>query len=316
VSDRDITKLLEQSVGPLDNEHGDWERILEDAGETPGIEERHLTRLPSSHRRRGLLAFAAAIAVAALALTIASPWHGGPSILDRAAAAIAAPTSGQILEESIAIHAGPFNPDATANMHLWLDSAPPRRFRVTRDRQPRFHLPPATFGGRRVPGMTVPPEPPVEFGGILGSASVLSYAFADGVLDPAVLDFRVSQSDVDPVAFVTAALASGHAQLAGRTTIRGREVLRIRVTSHPFFGSSRTELYFVDAHTYRPVRFVIAAGVRPFGRAPVVDFFLRGVTGSPWPVIFDFAKYRYLAPTPANRKLADIRAQHPHAKIL
>ena len=35
---------------------------------------------------------------------------------------------------------------------------------------------------------------------------------------------------------------------------------------------------------------------------------------SPW--IFDVAQYQYLPPTPANRKLTDIRAQHPHAKIL
>jgi hypothetical protein len=30
----------------------------------------------------------------------------------------------------------------------------------------------------------------------------------------------------------------------------------------------------------------------------------------------DFTTYRYLPPTKVNRKLADIRAQHPHAKIL
>jgi hypothetical protein len=33
-------------------------------------------------------------------------------------------------------------------------------------------------------------------------------------------------------------------------------------------------------------------------------------------LIFDFVRYQYLAPTPENRKLANIRAEHPHAKVL
>jgi hypothetical protein len=41
---------------------------------------------------------------------------------------------------------------------------------------------------------------------------VPSYDFAGDVLDPVVLRFRVSQSDLDPVGFIRTALASGQAQ--------------------------------------------------------------------------------------------------------
>jgi hypothetical protein len=36
----------------------------------------------------------------------------------------------------------------------------------------------------------------------------------------------------------------------------------------------------------------------------------------PYSVVTDFAEYRYLPRTPANRKLADIRSMHPGVPIL
>jgi hypothetical protein len=97
---------------------------------------------------------------------------------------------------SISLHSGSFDPDAAVNVHVLLDGAPPRRFRVTFDRQP-----------------------PVEAGGTVGGMGVLSYDFAGDVLDPVVLRFRVSQSDLDPVGFIRTALASGQARPDGRTTM-------------------------------------------------------------------------------------------------
>jgi len=79
-------------------------------------------------------------------------------------------------------------------------------------------------------------------------------------------------------------------------------------------------LYFVDPRTYRPARIVFTPGYKPALLAlPPVSFRLgygAGAASLPSPLIFDFVRYQFLAPTPENRKLADIRAQHPHAKIL
>ena len=68
-------------------------------------------------------------------LAVGSPWRGGPTIIERATAAITAPAPGEILQESIALRSGPFNPHGAVNIHVWLDAAPPHRFRVRFDRQ-------------------------------------------------------------------------------------------------------------------------------------------------------------------------------------
>jgi hypothetical protein len=315
MNDRDITNVLEQLVAPLDDEHGDWEQILEDAGETPRIEERRPSRWRPSRSRRVLLLLAAAVTVAALALTVAAPWRGGPSILDRAAAAIAAPTANQVLHESVVVHERvpcnlpktPPTPSQLRHMRLctvkgqgavWLDGGPSQRFRVI-------------FVG--------PDGHRDETGGSVGAARAFTYQPSDKVLDPVVLYHRISRSDLDPVAFARTALASGRARLGGSAMIRGQKVLRIRVTAHPFGREVTDALYFVDAHTYRPIQIVFTRGYKPdLCGLPLINLPAGGCSGTTLPsaLIFDVVQYEHLAPTSENRKLADIRAQHPHAKIL
>ena len=41
-----------------------------------------------------------------------------------------------------------------------------------------------------------------------------------------------------------------------------------------------------------------------------------GPATGPYAVVTDFAQYRYLPRTPANRKLVDIRAMHPGVPIV
>jgi hypothetical protein len=132
-------------------------------------------------------------------------------------------------------------------------------------------------------------------------------------------DMRVSRSVLDPIAFARSSLASGRARLDGSATIRGRKVLRIRVTSHPFGREVTHALYFADALTYRPVRIVFTRGYKPDTCGPpLLGLPAGGCSGGTLPsaLIFDVVRYPYLPPSPENRKLADIRAQHPHAKIL
>ena len=167
----------------------------------------------------------------------------------------------------------------------------------------------------------------------MGARRGLGYDAAAGVLDPLVFGAPLSESDLDPVAFVRTALASGRARPDGTTTIDGHQVLRIRIPSRFSRTGAPVALYFVDAQTYRPVRVVIPAGFRP-GMPPGVEpnmfahdsplLFLvlppgaapAGPMSVRYALIYDFVDYRYLTPTAQNRELASIRAQHPHAKIL
>jgi hypothetical protein len=291
---------------PISDVTEDWDDVLGRSARpvplaAPAVPRSRLAQWRPT-RRVLLVGAAALVTVALAALTVASPWRGGPTIIDRAAAALAAPAPGEILHESIALHSGPFNPEAAVNVQVWLDSAPPHRFRVTFDRPQR-----------------------VEAGGTVGGLHALSYDDAGNVLDPVALGFRVSQSDLDPVGFIRTALASGQAQPDGRTTIRGREVLRIRVTSQA--GGRRVPIafYYVDAHTYRPARIVIPPGDHkpreslhglPLLFVLALPYGLPDAAGNHFTLFYDFAKYRYLEPTTGNRKLTDIRAQHPGARIV
>jgi hypothetical protein len=302
----------------------------------------HRARARSRRSRWGALLVATTIvAVALLVLTIAAPWQSGTTILDRAEAALLAPSAGQVLYERVTVHPVIFSSRGTvARVQLWLDSARPHPFRMT-------------FGGAWQ----------AELGGTLGASAGLNYLASDRALHRTAFQFRVRQSDLDPAAFVRTALRSGRAKLDGRTTIRGRDVIRIRVSAWFDTMTARLlepiALYYVDAHTYRPVRVVIPppngpvvilAGpsradpldVTPLGFLPEdtsassrlgfpmdPSAFLLGSPGYSFPTLpvllgpgetvpnlhrtYDFEEYRLIAATAANRRLADVRAVHPGA---
>jgi hypothetical protein len=106
--------------------------------------------------------------------------------------------------------------------------------------------------------------------------------------------------------------------------VRGRRVRQILITSK--FSNAPVARYWVDAGTYRPVRVALLAGVTdPFkvgfpvlSVALIADLYSMsfGPVNGPYSVVTDFAEYRYLPRTPANRKLADIRSMHPGVPIL
>ena len=291
---------------PTPDVTADWDDVLGRSTQSLRITDpsRRWTRLRQWRptRRMPLFGAMAAAVIGLVALAVGSPWRGGPTIIERATAAITAPAPGEILQESIALHSGPFNPHGAVNIHVWLDGAPPHRFRVRFDRQRQ-----------------------VDVGGTVGGTGALSYDFASGALVPVALRFRVSPSDLDPVGFIRTALASGHAQPDGTTTIRGHEVLRIRVTAQLGGRGEPIAFYYVDAHTYRPARIVMPPGdfkpIASLHGLPLIFVLalphgLPDAAGNHFALVYDFAKYRYLEPTTDNRKLANIRAQHPRARII
>jgi hypothetical protein len=297
------------------------------------------------HSRWGALLLATTLVGAAfLVLTIVAPWQSSRTILDRAEAALLAPSAGSVLYERVTVHPIIFSSRGTvARVQLWVDGARPRRFRMT-------------FGGAWQ----------VELGGSLGTSTGLNYVASDDAFHREAFSFRVRQSDLDPAAFIRAALESGRAKLDGRATIRGRGVIRIQLRTWfntmvpPAHVLQPIALYYVDAHTYRPVRLVIPP---PQGRVrilpdtdaanPVLDYghypgvlaedsslgfpidpgaFLLGSPGYSSPTllvlpaagaeaefprlhrVYDFEDYRLLAPTAANRRLTNVRAMHPRAE--
>jgi hypothetical protein len=308
VNEPEISAVLDRLVERFEGEVGDWDDVLERSARPVGavVQGRPRRHLRSWRSGRSVLLLGAAVAVTAVAvLTVAAPWRGGPTVLEQAAAAILAPSSGQILSEDIAIRPSISGARrGVTHVHVWLDGASPHRFRVT-------------FDGPQ----------PGDIAGTLGGVTGLSYAFSDKVLDPVSFSRPVSQLSLDPAAFIKDAITSGRAQLAGRSTLRGREVLRIRVSSSPFGHPQPIADYFVDAHTYRPVRVALIAAERadPYR----VGFPLASLSFLPSGVSFgfshsngryafvcDFEQYTYLAPTAGNRPLTDIQAAHPHAKIV
>jgi len=308
VSDRDVTDVLDRLVGNVDDEVADWEDVLERAAEP--VRRRWSWR----PRPRYLLAGAGVVVAAVVALTIAEPWQGGPSIVDRAAAAILTPNSRQILYERVIFRPSGFvnvPQGPTVHIRAWVDGARPRNFRI------RANGP----SGKPFPLKGVVPS---EFGGKVGSGNGLSYSFADRVLDPVPFWTPITKAVLDPADYVKASLTAGQAKVDGNATIRGRRVVRIRIASRPYLRVVTSALFFVDARTYRPVRIELSAAL-PF-RSRVgypltcLTFaMIYGCTSNPGPHavwVYDFAEYRYLPRTAANRKLANIRAMHPNAEIL
>jgi hypothetical protein len=184
-------------------------------------------------------------------------------------------------------------------LQLWLGS---RRFRVRKEHD----------------GQTT------DVGGTIGKTAGLSYNRPYDVFDPVSFPFTIARTSLDPASFVRSALASGRARNAGKTSIAGRQVIRIVLDAH---GLSPAADYFVDAQTYEPVRIsvrAVAPNASPLS-VPLADaielpygYFPRMAKPELhflYLFVYDFKSYTYLPSTAANLKLTDIRAAHPGAKI-
>lgn len=87
-------------------------------------------------------------------------------------------------------------------------------------------------------------------------------------------------------------LLNSGARVAGNATVDGIDCLRIEDSS--VHGITHT--LFVDARTYRPV--------------------LERTTGATTRSELHFRSWQVFTPTPAARRLADLRSAHPHARVV
>jgi hypothetical protein len=336
MTERDIRALLDHLVEPFEGEGGDWEDVLERAVEAKlaaPLWPRRLLTLRGRGRR--VLLFAAAGALTAVVLLAATaPWRGGPSVLDRAAAAIASPGPGQILFESITIHGTPMIPPErlrallphwppgvprppyrlVAHVNVWMAGASPYRFRLTEAGSQSGRL-----GGRLVTMHL----PPTEIGSTLGAVQGLGYDAAAQDLYPLAFDSPVGRLQLDVAGLIRQAIRSGRARVDGTAVVVGRSVVRIRVFADVYGRLQTVALYFVDAKTFRPVRVEITA-VEPLFYQAIPGFpllYLTSIQRSSLPgmlgiYVLDFDTYRDLTPTPANQRQTSIQAAHPRAKIV
>jgi hypothetical protein len=112
------------------------------------------------------------------------------------------------------------------------------------------------------------------------------------------------ETDQDPYGDIRKAIKNGTAHPEGRTTLNGATVERIRIDCPATAATPCGPSYwYVDPKTFLPVRTVSGPGIRPGpGGSCTAECYVQ-----------DFETYEYLPGTPANRALANIRAQHPNA---
>lgn len=233
------------------------------------------------------LAFAALGAVAVAALFVSAPWESSRGFLERAQAALTPPADTVVhtkwdwtltaTDSSCAVTRGP--------NEMWIDQRPPHRYRGLL----KFSVPDLSRFGPTTPVCTL--GPPVEGGGALDTREALVF------VPPNALRFGQGGyfGPPDPVAMLRQAISDGTAHHEGRTELNGRTVERIRVDAS--FGPAPT-YYYVDPDTYYPMR------IEEIGVAP---------SGVRFDSVVRYLTYEYLPGTPANRALADLRAQHPNA---
>jgi hypothetical protein len=294
-----VRELLER-FEPRPIEPPEWEDVIarlerSDALEGPQpVEVGHTAprRFRRARIRRSALVAALVTVAVAVVLTVTAPWRGGPTILERARAAIRSPSATEVLymayrdrTESCCRFLGQLD------VRVWVYGSAPRHFRGV------------------LPGV----EPPFnEFGGTLGSRSVLTlfrYDSRTNTLDRLNLASHYSTGDFDPVAIVREAMAAGRAQVAGTALIGEKRVLRINLTARDRKGVLGRVVYYVDPKTYRPIQIEYPHVLEL--RFPFEPVFGNGI----YKERIRFSAFKYLPATRTNIELADIRATHPDAKV-
>lgn len=250
---------------------------------------------PALRPRRSRTHFAAAAAALVLALTAAAltvqPWSGSTSVLAQAEAALRPADDVVLHQEWVATTTSKrFGCTVTHRPSaLWIDQAPPHRFRVRLE-----DAPPPTALQRDARALACWDGAGVELGGALDTRETQELT-PEGDLRPAP---RFGHP-VDLVADLRRALEERRARDQGETTRDGRTVRELRVdppTGCTARGCPREPTdWYVDPETFRPVAMEGPAVIDIPGR-PLVE--LRSEVR--------FLVYEELPRTDANRRLTDI----------
>jgi hypothetical protein len=251
------------------------------------------TRVLRAVRRRPgrtALGFAAVAGAAAVALFVSSPWKTPPGFLEQVQAAITPPRAGTVLHVKLVMTDRLVGCTVTQPAYeAWAELSPPHNYRAF------THL---GSTDRCKAGTSI------EYGGEPASRKSLVFLPPNTLATSQLFAYELD-ADPDPYGRIRQAIDDATAHLEGRTVLDdGRTVERIRLDcNHSKFPTCDPTYVYVDPETFLPVRSLSGPGVRPGpGASCTSECYIQ-----------DFQTYQYLPATPANRALADIRAQHPNA---
>ena len=247
--------------------------------------------LRAARRRpgRAALSFAAVVGAAAAALIVSSPWKTPPGFLEQVQAAIT-PRAGTVLHMKLVMTMDMV--ECTVRhppLEMWVDLTHPHHWRSFDVKQTELCKAGTTI---EIGGETTSRKPTLVFVPPNTLTTTRGWPAGDPSLDP------------DPFGDLRQAIDDGTAHREGTTVLDGRTVERIRIDcDHAKFPLCDPIYAYVDPETFLPVRTMAGPDLRPGpGASCKAPCFSQ-----------DFVTYEYLAGTPANRALADIRAQHPDA---
>jgi hypothetical protein len=259
-----------------------------------------LLHLIRGRPRRSALALATLVAAAAAALFLSAPWKHSPGFLARAEAALS--HAGTILHmkmQTTSTWTRPTCKVTYGQAEVWIDETPPNTYRVLLNDLPPNQVNAGSRTRRCFSGRAS------EIGGSYRSPQTLRF-IPPNTLSPYGFRFRFP---LDAAADLRDAISAGRAHDEGKTKLDGRTVERIRIYPPPNC-CRRDRLYvYVDPVTFYPVQFVGTTSqvelVGGPGRSSHSDVRVRDVTR--------YLTFEYLPRTADNRKLTNIRAQHPNA---
>ena len=270
--------------------HG-WPDVLSRATHDPPLRRFQAILKPSSRRNRVVLAMGTGLAAAVVAVGVVGPWHGGPSLVERAAAAIS-PSKDKIL------HLVMSESDAgtTIRTESWQFGDPLEAIRISRS-GPGFN---------RDSSMKVTTTSTTSDGSIALRGRTVGYCPIDRTLRTVAdgLSILAASAPIgalpgsgDPAAQIQAALDSGALHEGSRTRIGAQDVVKL-VGRTP--GSPDVALdvsYYANAQDLLPVRLEWVSEQSPIAH------------------VIDFTTAERLPTTADNLALLNVATQHPGSPI-
>lgn len=230
--------------------------------------------------RRGTIGVMAAVLLLAVLLVVILYESDGPSIVEKAAAALAGSEKAVLHLQIAAVQDDGDGTPERWEIEAWLATAAPGAYRLVEEPPDRPVIERAG-DGRGLVQLYDPRTGTIHQG---------TDAASTEAMDPADVNLRSIRAFEQQALEL---LRSGRAEEAGHVSIDGRDA--IQIVGPDAGGGGRPLVYTVDAETGAPVEWQ--------------------ATGDGGRVTLRFVAYEEFPATPGNLTLLDLRAQHPGARV-